>query len=479
MDNVVRNINIADIIPSEFQATEEELYKIERLAQLIKNFGIVDPLLVRPKDGKYEIVLGVENYQAAKLAGLTDIPVMIKEIDDKTYSKYLSLDNRKPTPNEILPSIEKKTPKEIENHFTIPLESQSRDGTLPRTPSKQINIMNKNSDIVNLSELSKIKLEYERDDIKMNNGQSGNIMNNNMQPQMNQSQGPTFGGRFFPSLEDEPTNMNMTTNLGNSPISSIQPPVNNNLNNPTTNSNLIDLTDLSVDKEPSMALNNNFVTSQSIQPTQEINSISPANQPLPTNFGISNPEISPIVSPTNNVINIDNLPNGNPPLQTTTPESVSMETLNADFGAPTQQQPQFDMSQNMAPQMEDFAMPDLQNQQQPSMISQPSFEKFSQPSMVPPTRMQEPISQPINTIPSFDSSSNPTITPNPNINTDFELPSSMTNSTSPMEPSAKDLTPVINTIKNLVTSLEAFGYQINLTEEDLSTSKKIIIEVEK
>ena len=51
-----------------------------------------------------------------------------------------------------------------------------------------------------------------------------------------------------------------------------------------------------------------------------------------------------------------------------------------------------------------------------------------------------------------------------------------------MEPkieSSKDITPVTNIIKNIVNNLEAFGYKININEEDLQTSSKLIIEIEK
>ena len=47
------------------------------------------------------------------------------------------------------------------------------------------------------------------------------------------------------------------------------------------------------------------------------------------------------------------------------------------------------------------------------------------------------------------------------------------------QPSLKDVSPVTNTIKNLVSSLEMFGYQINISEEDLPTTSKITIEIQK
>ena len=43
----------------------------------------------------------------------------------------------------------------------------------------------------------------------------------------------------------------------------------------------------------------------------------------------------------------------------------------------------------------------------------------------------------------------------------------------------KDITPVTNTIKSLANSLSAFGFKINVVEEDLSNMTKLIIEVEK
>ena len=119
--------------------------------------------------------------------------------------------------------------KKEDNYFnSLPTETFSRN--------------EKNSDVINLSELSKIKLEYERDDVKMNNGQF-NTENNNLGA-INNKPAPTFGGSFFPSLEDEPTNMNMMGEMNQQPVPPIAPQVNNDLNN-----NLIDLTDLSLEKE--------------------------------------------------------------------------------------------------------------------------------------------------------------------------------------------------------------------------------------
>lgn len=73
-----------------------KLFKAEELAELtdsIKQNGILQPLLVRKKGTKYEIVAGERRYQAAKAAGLTEVPVVIKEIADEEVFKLALIEN--------------------------------------------------------------------------------------------------------------------------------------------------------------------------------------------------------------------------------------------------------------------------------------------------------------------------------------------------------------------------------------------------
>lgn len=85
---------ISLIIPNKDQP--RKLFKEEELAELsdsIKQNGILQPLLVRKKGSKYEIVAGERRYQAAKLAGLTEVPVIIKEISDEEVFKLALIEN--------------------------------------------------------------------------------------------------------------------------------------------------------------------------------------------------------------------------------------------------------------------------------------------------------------------------------------------------------------------------------------------------
>ncbi|MBN3945252.1 MAG: ParB/RepB/Spo0J family partition protein [Nostoc sp. NMS7] len=68
--------------------------KLEELSCSIKELGILEPLLVRPLPGEeYELVAGERRLRAAQLALLTEVPVVIREMDDLTTSKLQLVEN--------------------------------------------------------------------------------------------------------------------------------------------------------------------------------------------------------------------------------------------------------------------------------------------------------------------------------------------------------------------------------------------------
>jgi ParB family transcriptional regulator, chromosome partitioning protein len=68
--------------------------KLEELSHSIQELGILEPLLVRPvTGGNYELVAGERRYKAAQLAGLTQVPVVVREMDDIVTSKVQLVEN--------------------------------------------------------------------------------------------------------------------------------------------------------------------------------------------------------------------------------------------------------------------------------------------------------------------------------------------------------------------------------------------------
>ena len=56
---------------------------LQELADSIKSEGLLQPILVRPKESKYEIIAGERRFRAAQIAGLKKIPAIIKELSDR------------------------------------------------------------------------------------------------------------------------------------------------------------------------------------------------------------------------------------------------------------------------------------------------------------------------------------------------------------------------------------------------------------
>lgn len=83
----VRSLNVQDLCPGKYQprqAFNEEL--LDDLAQSIQKQGVLQPLIVRPLKNHvtpYEIVAGERRWQAAKKAGLLEVPVLIKDLTDR------------------------------------------------------------------------------------------------------------------------------------------------------------------------------------------------------------------------------------------------------------------------------------------------------------------------------------------------------------------------------------------------------------
>ena len=55
---------------------------LAELASSIKNYGVIQPIIVKEVDGRYVIIAGERRWRASRMAGLTEVPVVIKELTD-------------------------------------------------------------------------------------------------------------------------------------------------------------------------------------------------------------------------------------------------------------------------------------------------------------------------------------------------------------------------------------------------------------
>ncbi len=94
MQNEIVELYLDDIIPNRFQPREKfEEEALKELSTSIKEHGVIQPIIVRKIGEKYEIIAGERRYKAAALAGLTKIPAIIRNLDDKEASKVALLEN--------------------------------------------------------------------------------------------------------------------------------------------------------------------------------------------------------------------------------------------------------------------------------------------------------------------------------------------------------------------------------------------------
>lgn len=66
---------------------------LQELSESIRENGVLQPLLVRKKGQKYEIIAGERRYQASKIAGIEKLPVIIKDVDDQKMLELALIEN--------------------------------------------------------------------------------------------------------------------------------------------------------------------------------------------------------------------------------------------------------------------------------------------------------------------------------------------------------------------------------------------------
>lgn len=87
-------VRVENIIPNRYQPRlnfkEEEL---NELANSIRQYGVIQPLILRKYGNKYEIIAGERRYKASIMAGLQVVPALVNEIDDKTSAELALVEN--------------------------------------------------------------------------------------------------------------------------------------------------------------------------------------------------------------------------------------------------------------------------------------------------------------------------------------------------------------------------------------------------
>ena len=119
--NKIVELKVVEVEPNRKQARKEFNYKkLEELAESIKTFGVLQPIIVAKKNGYYEIIAGERRWRASKLANMKTIPAIIREDEDEENTHISIIEN---VQRENLNAIEKAQGyKEAMENYNLSVE---------------------------------------------------------------------------------------------------------------------------------------------------------------------------------------------------------------------------------------------------------------------------------------------------------------------------------------------------------------------
>ncbi|MFH1175373.1 MAG: ParB/RepB/Spo0J family partition protein [bacterium] len=154
----ILEIDINKIVPNPHQPRISfDQAALEDLAQSIKRQGILQPLVVTKKGELYELVAGERRLRASKIAGLKNIPAILKDFSDQRKMEAAFVENAQ---RENLNSIEEaKTYQKLKDNFDLTIEEIAESvGKSRETVSNGLRILNLPAEVqrmVLLGEISK------------------------------------------------------------------------------------------------------------------------------------------------------------------------------------------------------------------------------------------------------------------------------------------------------------------------------------
>lgn len=143
----VLQMHLSSIVPNRYQP--RNIFnddKISELSESINEHGIIQPIVVRKYNDKYEIIAGERRFRASKLLGLEKIPVIVRDFDDKQSASIAIVENIQ---REDLTSIEEAQAYRqlIELHGITQSILAKQMGKSQSTVANKIRLLNLTSDV--------------------------------------------------------------------------------------------------------------------------------------------------------------------------------------------------------------------------------------------------------------------------------------------------------------------------------------------
>lgn len=122
---MIREIPVADVTPNPYQPRREfNPDKLRELTASIREKGVIQPVVVRPKEGKYELIAGERRLRAAQEIGLEKIPAVIRDVSDGEALEIALIENIQR--EELNPIDEAEAYRQLINEFTLTQEELAK-----------------------------------------------------------------------------------------------------------------------------------------------------------------------------------------------------------------------------------------------------------------------------------------------------------------------------------------------------------------
>lgn len=162
-ENSEQTLSVERLQRGKYQPRKEiDRDRLQELADSISAQGIIQPIVVRPVDGKkYEIIAGERRWRAAQLAGLHDIPVVIRDISDQAAMALGLIENIQR--EDLNPLEEAEALSRLLNEFKM-THQQVADavGKSRTTVTNLLRLMDLQTDVKRYLELGKIDMGHAR-----------------------------------------------------------------------------------------------------------------------------------------------------------------------------------------------------------------------------------------------------------------------------------------------------------------------------
>jgi len=162
-NNSIKIVSIMDIEPCKSQPRnnfDEE--NLKSLAESIKNYGIIQPIIVHPiSEGRYEIIAGERRWRAGQIAGLKEVPIVIRQLDSENMMELALVENLQRV--DLNPIDEALGYKTLQEKYNLNQEQiAQRIGKNRSTIANSLRILNLPQEIKELIETGHISYGHAR-----------------------------------------------------------------------------------------------------------------------------------------------------------------------------------------------------------------------------------------------------------------------------------------------------------------------------